>query len=85
MIVVMHTYLLMLVKWTIAVPKTIASGAAVNNANKKVIFKNCAPFTDWIIETNNTQVDYAQKIHIAIPIYNLIECSEALAKISRGL
>ena len=26
-----------------------------NNANKKVVFKNCAPFTDRISEINNTQ------------------------------
>ena len=28
--------------------------AAVNNTNKKVIFKNCAPFTNCISEMNNT-------------------------------
>ena len=35
-----------LVKGTIIVPNAAAAGAAVNNTNKKVIFKNCAPFTD---------------------------------------
>ena len=30
-------------------------GAAANNANKKEIFENCAPFSDCISETNNTQ------------------------------
>ena len=35
-----------LVKGTISVNKTAAAGAAVNNNNKKVIFKNCAPFTN---------------------------------------
>ena len=34
-----------LVKGTITVPNTAAAGAAVNNTNKKVIFKNWAPFT----------------------------------------
>ena len=33
-----------LVKGTISVNNTAAQGAAVNNNNKKVIFKNCAPF-----------------------------------------
>ena len=28
-----------------------------NNANKKVIFKNCAQFTDYISKINNTQID----------------------------
>ena len=34
-----------IVKETITVPNTAAAGAAVNNTNKKVVFKNCAPFT----------------------------------------
>ena len=34
-----------LVKGTITVPDTSAAQAAANNPNKKVIFKNCAPFT----------------------------------------
>ena len=33
------------------------AGAAVNNAKKKVIFKNCALFTDCITEINNTQTE----------------------------
>ena len=35
-----------LFKGTIIVPNTEAAGAAVNNTNKKVIFKNGARFTD---------------------------------------
>ena len=42
-----------LVKGNISVNNT----AAANNTNKKVIFKNCAPFTDCISKINNTQVD----------------------------
>ena len=34
-----------LVKGNIAVNNTAGAGAAANNTNKKVIFKNCAPFT----------------------------------------
>ena len=37
-----------LVKGNITVNNTAADGAAANNTNKKVIFKNCAPFTDCI-------------------------------------
>ena len=43
-----------IVKVTISVNNTAAAGAAVNNVNKKVIFKNCAPFTNCISEINNT-------------------------------
>ena len=35
------------------------AGDNLNNANKKVLFKNCAPFTDYISEINNTQIDNA--------------------------
>ena len=44
-----------LVKETITVPNAAAAGAAVNNTNKKWIFKSCAPFTDCITEINNIQ------------------------------
>ena len=43
-----------LVNGTISVNNTAAQGAVVNNNNKKVIFKNCAPFTNCISEINNT-------------------------------
>ena len=69
-----------LVKGTISVNNTAASGAAVNNTNKKVIFKNCAPFTNCINEINNIQVDNAKDIDIVMPMYNLIEYSDNYAK-----
>ena len=37
-----------LLKRTITVPNTAAAGTAVNNTNKKVIFKKCALFTNCI-------------------------------------
>ena len=43
------------VKGAISVNNTAAAGAAVNNTNKKVIFTNCAPFTNCISEINNMQ------------------------------
>ena len=51
-----------LVKGTITVANTVTAGAAVININKKVIFKNYAPFTNCITEINNAQVDDAQKM-----------------------
>ena len=62
-----------LLKGTITLPNTATKGATVNNTNKKVIFKNFAPFTDCITEINNTQVDDAQKIDIVISMYTLTE------------
>ena len=66
-----------LVKGTITVQNTAAADVAVNNTHKKVIFKNCAPFTDCITEINNTQTDDDQKIDIVMPMYNLTEYSDA--------
>ena len=37
-----------LVKRNITVNNTAAAGAEANNTNKKVIFQNCAPFTNCI-------------------------------------
>ena len=74
-----------LVKGTISVDNTAAAGAAVNNNDKKVIFKNCAPFTNCISEINNTQIDNAKDIDIVMPIYNLIEYSDNYAKTTGSL
>ena len=65
------TYIL--VKGNISVNNTAAADADANNTNKKVIFKNCAPFTDRRSKTTNTQVDNAEDIDIVMPMYNLIE------------
>ena len=74
-----------LVKGTISVNNTAADGAAANNTNKKVIFKNCAPFTNCISEINNTQIDNAKDIDIVMPMYNLIEYSDNYAKTTGSL
>ena len=69
-----------LVKGTISTNNTASDGAAANNANKKVIFENCAPFTNCISEINNTQIDNAKDIDIVTPMYNLIEYNDNYAK-----
>ena len=71
-----------LVKGTITVNNTGAADADANNTNKKVIFKNCAPFTNCRSKINNTQVDNTKDIDIVMPMYNLIEYSESYSKIS---
>ena len=78
MTIVIHTYIH--VKTTITVPTTAAAAIAVNNTNKKVIFKKCTPFTICIREINNTQVDDVQDIDILMPMYNLIEYSDVHSK-----
>ena len=74
-----------LVLGTITVDNTAAAPAAANNTNKKVLLKNCAPFTICISEINNTQVDNAKGIDIVMLIYNLIEYSDNYSKTSGSL
>ena len=65
-----------LVKWNIIVNNTAVAAAATNNTNKKVIFKNCGPFTKCISKINNTQIDNAEYIGIGMSLYNFIEYSD---------
>ena len=80
-----------LVTGDITVTRTIAAVEGDNPVPKKekqplvaaiqVAFKNCASFKDCGTEINDTFVDYADFINIAIPMYNLIEygdnCSDS--------
>ena len=74
-----------LAKGNITVNNTAADSAAANNTNKKVIFKNCAPFTNCISKINNTQIDIAEYNDIIMPMYNLIEYSDNYSKASGSL
>ena len=64
-----------LATWTITVANTAAQGVASNSANKQVIFKNCASFTNCINTIKNTQVDDAHDMDVVMLMYNLIEYS----------
>ena len=74
-----------LVKVTISVNNTAAAGTAVNNTNKKVIFKNCVQFTNCINKINNTQIYNAKDIDIVMPVYNFIKYSDNYAKTTGSL
>ena len=54
-------------------------------AATQVAFKNCAPFKDCRTEINDTFVDYANFINIAMPMYNLIEYSDNYSDSSGSL
>ena len=45
----------------------------LDGTNIGVIFKKSAPFTDYISEINNTQIDNARYIDVIMPMYKLIE------------
>ena len=80
-----YTDTYIVVKETITVLNTATKSAAVNNGTKNVIFKNCAPFTDYMTEINNSQVDDAHKIDKVMLMYNLIEYSDTYLKTSGSL
>ena len=71
-----------LIEGTITVNNTAAADADANNTNKKVMFKNCAPFTNCMSEINNTIADNTKDIDIVMPMYNLIEYSDNHSKTS---
>ena len=70
-----HTYLL----------KELLQSQTLEQAIKKVIFKNCAPFTDFISEINNANIDNAISADVVMPMYNLIEYSDDYLKTSVSL
>ena len=53
--------------------------------NTKVAFKNCAPFQKCKTEINETFIDEAEHINIAMPMYNLIEYSDNYSDTSGSL
>ena len=66
MITVIHTHI------SKALQNTAGRGAAPNNRNKKVMFKNCASSTNCISWKNNTQSDDIHDTNVVMPVYNLI-------------
>ena len=75
-----------LVSGTIKITGARADDAAkqLDERNKEVVFKNCAPFTDCTSEINNIQIDNAKYIDV-MPMYNLIEHSNIYSKTSGSL
>ena len=59
-----------LVSGTTTVAEIAAGGG---NNGIQIIFKNCAEFTNYMSEINNTQIDDAKDINVVMPMHNLIE------------
>ena len=75
---------------TIAVPAGSRAGTQPQKkqaltAATQVAFKDCASFKDCRTEINDTCVDYAYFINIAMSMYNLIEYSENYSDSSGSL
>ena len=54
---------------------SVAGNNNANRRNKKLTFKNNAPFRSCITKINNTLIDNAEDLHIAMPMCNLLEYS----------
>ena len=67
-----------LVKERIAITVEGADDAAkrLDERNKGVTFKNCAPFINCKTEINNIEIYNSKDIDIVMPMYDLIECSD---------
>ena len=65
----------------------VAGNITVNNADDttKVVFKICSSFRKRRIEINETFIDEAEHINIAMPMYNLIEYSDNYSDTSGSL
>ena len=61
--------------------------ADTNDANydKKLAFKNYAPFISCISKINNTLIDYAEDLDIVMSMYNLLGYSKNYRKTTGSL
>ena len=50
-----------------------------------MVFKNNAPFINCISKINGVKIDNAEDLHIAMPLYNLLEDSKNYRKTTVGL
>ena len=46
--------------------------------NKSFVFKSNAPFINCILKINRVQIDNAEDLDLAMPMYNLLEYSKLL-------
>ena len=66
-------YIVMKGKITVTNPKN-------DVCDKKLAFKNNAPFVSCVSKINNTFIDNAEDLDVAIPMYNLLEYSKNYSK-----
>ena len=54
----------------------------LDEINKGVVLKNCAPVPDCISELNNTQIDNIKDLDVVVQMYSLIEYGDNYLKTS---
>ena len=57
----------------------------LDERNKRVVLKNCAPLIECRSETIKTQIDNGKDTNVVMPMYNLIEYSDNYSKTSGSL
>ena len=78
-------YILVKVKITITGEGDNDAAKRLDERNKGVLFKICAPLTICISRITSSEIDNAQDINIIMPMYNLIEYSDNYLKTSGSL
>ena len=56
---------------------TLEGASSANKDNKKLAFKNNAPFINCISKINGTKIDNAEDLDVVMPMYNLLEYSKS--------
>ena len=66
---------------------TSATNTTNNNAfgDKKLVFKNNAPFINCISKINGVKIDNAEDVDVVMPMYNLLEYSKNYKKTTGSL
>ena len=80
-----NTYILVKGRIKITAAGTYAAARQADERNKRVIFKNCAPFINCKSEFNNIEIDNTKYIDIVMPMNNFIEYSDDYSKKSGSL
>ena len=74
-----------------ATNNTVSNVTAINNANnnafgeKKLVFKNNAPFINCISKINGVKIDNAEDLDVVMPMHNLFEYSKNYIKTTGSL
>ena len=71
--------------YIVAKGKIIVTNPDNDAYDKKLAFKNNAPFTSCISKMNNALIDSAEDLDVVMPIYNLIGYSKNYRKTTWSL
>ena len=68
-------------------PNVTSTNTGNNNAfgDKKLVFKNNAPFINCISKVNGVKIDNAEELDVVMPVYNLLEYSKNYTKTTGSL